>query len=258
MKNKMHKQMAVCGMAAVKALAKEHPEQIRRFYYSEDNIHQFGNLCKYLAQNKIPYNKVQEQDLEKLCGSVHHQGAVAMIDEVKPQPLTIPIVDGWVERKESAILLDRIGNANNLGAIIRSAAFFGIRNIVIPIGEVQSAVTTSTYRVAQGGMEYVNVYSVRSAVRLLQDLQGRMARIGTDVKSKNSVRNIKKICNEKPVVVVLGNEEYGISKLIQENCDDSVVIPGSSFGTKKEQKMESLNVAQAAAVLFYEMANLWS
>lgn len=256
MKNKINKQLAVCGMAAVKALAKEHPEKIRKLYYTEDNIYQFGSLCKYLAQNKIPYNKVEPLDLEKLCGSVHHQGAVAMIDEEKPEALTTSIVDEWIENNESAVLLDRIGNANNLGAIIRSAAFFGIKNIVLPLNESQSAITTSTYRVAQGGMEYVKVYSIRSAVRLLQDLEGRMTRIGTDVRTKTSSRDMKKFANGKPIILVLGNEETGVSNVVLENCDKLVVIPSAAIQNKEEQRIESLNVAQAASVLFYEMANI--
>ena len=242
MKNKINKQLAVCGVAAVKALAKEHPEKIRKFYYTEDNIYQFGSLCKFLAQNKIPYNKVEALDLEKLCGSFLHLQDGRVIE--------------WIENNESAVLLDRIGNANNLGAIIRSAAFFGVKNIVIPINESQSAITTSTYRVAQGGMEYVKVYSIRSAVRLLQDLEGRMIRIGTDVRTKTSSRDMKKFANKKPIILVLGNEETGVSNVVLENCDKLVVIPSAAVQNKEDQRIESLNVAQAASVLFYEMANI--
>ena len=153
MKNKKNNELAVCGFAAVKALGKEHPESIRRFYYSEENSKKFGDLCRFLAQNKVPYNMVESKDLEKLCGSVHHQGVVAMIEEKIPVPLTASITTNWIESGESALLLDRVGNANNLGAIARSAAFFGIKNIILPINESQSLITTSTYRVAQGGME---------------------------------------------------------------------------------------------------------
>lgn len=174
MKNKKNKELAVCGFAAVKALGKVHPENIRRFYYSEENSKKFGELCRFLAQNKVPYNMVENKDLERLCGSVHHQGAVAMIDEKLPEPLTASTVAGWIELGESVLLLDRVGNANNLGAIARSAAFFGIKNIILPINDAQSSITTSTYRIAQGGMEYVKMYSVRSVIRLLQDLQGKM------------------------------------------------------------------------------------
>ena len=150
------------------------------------------------------------EDLEKLCGSVHHQGVVAMIESPQIEQIDSDIVDSWVKNKENAVLLDRIGNANNFGAIVRSAAFFGIKNIIIPLDESQSSITTSSYRVAEGGMEYVQIYSVRSIARLLDVLKGKMVCIGTDLKAKKSSADIKSICNGKPAIVVLGNEEKGI------------------------------------------------
>ena len=262
MKNKKNNELAICGLAAVRALSKEHPEKIQRFYFSSSKASQFGDLCKYLAQNKIPYNKVELEDLEKLCGSIHHQGVVAMIEEEILPPLTNSIVMGWIANNESAILLDRVGNANNLGAIVRSAAFFGIKNIILPLNEAQSSITTSSYRVAQGGMEYVNIYSIRSVVRLLQDMEGKMIRIGTDVRAHTTVWDMKKICTKKSVLVVLGNEEYGISSVIKDNCDYLVLIP-SAYMIDKEYggdidnaPVESLNVAQAASVILYELSKV--
>lgn len=262
MKNKKNNELAVCGFAAVKALGKEHPESIRRFYYSEENSKKFGDLCRFLAQNKIPYNMVESKDLEKLCGSVHHQGVVAMIEEKPPLPLTASIAASWIESGESALLLDRVGNANNLGAIARSAAFFGIKNIILPINESQSLITTSTYRVAQGGMEYVNMYSIRSVVRLLQDMEGKMFRIGTDVRASTPLSQVNKGRKNKPALVVLGNEEHGISQVVKDNCDCLVVIP-SAFSMNQAQgkgasnpdswPVESLNVAQASAIILYEI-----
>ena len=233
-----------------------------RFYYSEENSKKFGDLCRFLAQNKVPYNMVESKDLEKLCGSVHHQGVVVMIEEKPPVPLTASITTSWIESGESALLLDRVGNANNLGAIARSAAFFGIKNIILPINESQSLITTSTYRVAQGGMEYVNMYSIRSVVRLLQDMKDKMYRIGTDVRATTPLSKVNKGRNNKPVLVVLGNEEHGISQVVKDNCDCLVVIP-SAFSMSQEKgkgasnpdswPVESLNVAQASAIILYEI-----
>lgn len=259
MKNKQNLELAVCGIAAVKALAKEHPEQIRRLYFTGERAGIFGDLCKRMAQQKSPYNLVQQEDLEKLSGTVHHQGVVAMIDSVEPSPLTPSITATWIENNESALLLDRIGNANNLGAIIRSAAFFGIKNVIISANEAQSAITTSTYRVAQGGMEYVKVYAVRSMARLLQDMQGKMVRIGTDVRGKTSVSEIGSLCGNKGAMIVLGNEEHGISQIVRENCDHLVVIPSAFMAlgkntNKDDAPVESLNVAQAATVILYEVS----
>ena len=169
------------------------------------------------------------------------------------------ITDNWLHNKESAILLDRVGNANNLGAIVRSAAFFGFKNIVIPRDEAQSSITTSSYRVAQGGMEYVNVYSIQSIEKLLASMKGKMLRFGTDVRGKTPVSSIPELCSQKSkaALIVLGNEEHGISRIVRENCDELVTIPFCADSSEAQvQPIESLNVAQAAAIIFYECRNL--
>lgn len=260
MKNKQNKQLAVCGIEAVKSLERSHPEAIRKLYFNEERAPHFGGLCKKLAKQKTPYNKVENEELEKLCGSVHHQGVVAMIDAPEIPRLSKEDTQNWIDNKESVILLDRVGNANNLGAIVRSAAFFGIQNIVIPLDEAQTSITTSSYRVAQGGMEFVNVYAISSISFLLKDLKGKMIRIGTDVRADITLNDLSKAAADMPVILVLGNEEHGISKEVKENCDYLMKIQGKSIGKDSEGKdipqIESLNVAQAATLCMYEMTRL--
>lgn len=257
MKNTKRNELAVCGFATVKKLEKNHPEKIRRLYFTEEVAPKFGGLCRKLAKNHGIYNQKPAGDLEKLSGTVHHQGVVAMIEAPEIQPLDSDITDLWVENHENAVLLDRIGNANNFGAIVRSAAFFGIKNIVIPLDEAQSSITTSSYRVAEGGMEYVNIYSVRSTGRLLEALDGKMIRVGTSLEAKKNVGDLlemQKSMGDRPFLVVLGNEEQGISDIVKKNCDELVIIPwaGMSEGVE-ESCIDSLNVAQASSIIFYEM-----
>ncbi len=255
MKNKQRNELAVCGFAAVKKLEKTHPEKIVRLYFTEEVAPRFGGLCKKLAQNHGIYNKVEGADLERLCGSVHHQGVVAMIETPEITPIDSDITEKWIEEKQNAVLLDRIGNANNFGAIVRSAAFFGIKNIVIPTDEAQSSITTSSYRVAEGGMEFVNIYSVRSSVRLIEAVKGKMNVIGTSLDAKKPVSALRKIRTDgKPMLVVLGNEENGISDIIKKNCDELIIIPFAGMNEgKKSPIIDSLNVAQASSIIFYEM-----
>ena len=254
MKNKQRNELAVCGFATVKKLEKNHPEKIRRLYFTEEVAPKFGGLCKALAKNHGIYNQVPPADLEKLSGSVHHQGVVAMIESPEITQLDSEITSSWIENKENAVLLDRIGNANNFGAIVRSAAFFGIKNIIIPMDEAQSTITTSSYRVAEGGMEYVNIYSVRSSVRLLEALKGKMLRVGTSLEAKKSVADLSSLCSKKPVLIILGNEEEGISEEVKSNCDELIIIPFAGMNQgKKSAVIDSLNVAQASSIIFYEM-----
>lgn len=256
MKNTKRNELAVCGFATVKKLEKNHPEKICRLYFTEEVAPKFGGLCKKLAKNHGIYNQKPAGDLEKLSGTVHHQGVVAMIEAPEIQPLDSDITDSWAENGENAVLLDRIGNANNFGAIVRSAAFFGVKNIVIPLDEAQSSITTSSYRVAEGGMEYVNIYSVRSSARLLEAMEGKMIRVGTSLEAKKDVGELAKLDAEgkKPLLVVLGNEEHGISDVVKKNCDELVIIPWAGMADgKAESDVDSLNVAQAASIIFYEM-----
>jgi RNA methyltransferase, TrmH family len=254
MKNTQNDELAVCGLSAVKKLEKNHGDLISRLYFTKETAPFFGGLCKKIAKNHGIYNMVEAEDLEKLCGSVHHQGVVAMIHAPEIAPLDSDVTDSWIKNGENALILDRIGNANNLGAIVRSAAFFGMKNIVISNDETQSPITTSSYRVAEGGMEYVTIYSVNSIPRLMEAVQGKMVRIGTDLTAKKTVSQLKSICTGKPALIVLGNEENGISGEVRSKCDELVIIPfaGMEKGAAEPQ-VESLNVAQAASIILYEL-----
>lgn len=255
MKNTKRNELAVCGFATVKKLEKNHPEKIKRLYFTEEVAPKFGGICKKLAKNHGIYNQKPANELEKLCGSIHHQGVVAMIETPEIQQLDSSITDSWIKNGENAIFLDRIGNANNFGAIVRSAAFFGIKNIVIPLDEAQSSITTSSYRVAEGGMEYVNIYYVRSTFDFLDAIKDKMIRIGTSLEAKKTVSELKEISSKgKPILIILGNEENGISKIVKENCDELIIIPwGNMKKGKPESNVDSLNVAQASSIIFYEM-----
>jgi len=165
MKNTKRNELAVCGFAAVKKLEKNHPEKITRLYFTEEKAPMFGGLCKKLAKQHGIYNMKPASDLEKLSGTVHHQGVVAMIEAPEIQELDSDITDSWVENCENAVLLDRIGNANNFGAIVRSAAFFGIKNIIIPWAGMEKGkeCCIDSLNVAQASS--IIFYEVMKAVR---------------------------------------------------------------------------------------------
>ncbi|HOT61770.1 MAG TPA: RNA methyltransferase [Treponemataceae bacterium] len=251
MKNKQRRELAVCGFEAVKALAERHPDAIQRLFFTQARSRAFGPVCKALAASRRLYRLVEsESELEKLCQSVHHQGVVAMIAEPEIPRVDRTILDAWRVARERVLVLDRVGNANNLGAIVRSAAFFGISKIVIGEDDEQAEITTSSYRVAQGGMELVEVFRAPSARWLVEEAAGKMTRIGADHRARNRLQDLSSLVDpETGILVVLGNEESGLSSAVQATCDHLVRIPGTG-------ELESLNVAQAATLFLYELAGL--
>lgn len=265
MKNKQKNELAVCGIEAVKSLAKYNPEKITRLYFTVEKAPLFSDLCKKLAQNRIPYNVVEHKnELEKLAGSVHHQGVVAMITAPQAQFVTKNVVEQWVNQKETILVLDMIGNANNFGAIIRSAAFFGFSHIIISEKEAQAGISTATYRTAQGGMEFVTVYTVKSLPLFLHDVKGKLLVVGTDSRGTKTIREFSTFTSKSKQgsILIFGNEEEGLSPTIKKLCDVLVSIPRAHDTTQNHAPqvkktpffMDSLNVAQAASIILYEMS----
>ena len=103
-------------------------------------------------------------------------------------------------------------------------------------------------------MEFVNIFSTSSSIKLLKDVEGKMVRIGTDLSARKTVSAIHGLCKSKSALIILGNEERGISEKVRENCDELVIIPFFLMFEGKSSQVESLNVAQAASIILYELS----
>lgn len=246
MKNKQFNELAVCGLEAVLALGEKNPHKIRRLYFTKERAKILGPICREIAANHGIYNMVEKpEELQKLSGTPHHQGVVAMIRQEEFPQVDREYIKDIRNSPRLILVLDRIGNSNNLGAIIRSAAFFGIKDIVISNEEGQSPVSTSTYRIAKGGMEYVSVRTVFSIPWFLEQAGKNIPVIGTDLRGKDTPFEMKNIVSKfNGGILVLGNEENGISRDVRSTCSMLVKIRGKT-------DLESLNVAQAASILMY-------
>lgn len=251
MRNKLTRELAVCGFNAVSALADVHPEQIRRLFLRQDRLQHFTRVCKYLAEQKKPYKICEDDELERLCKSPRHQGVVAMIQEPEVPRITPEELDQWSRQKETGLILDSVGNDNNLGAIIRSAAFFGTPWIVLSERDQEARLSTSAYRVAEGGMEYVRIRKVHTIEAFVSEAEKRLLVLGAHHRARLRLHDLPTLA-EPPYqgfAVVVGNEETGLSPKVEQACTYLVSIPGSG-------QIESLNVAQAAALFLYELSAL--
>lgn len=250
MKNKQTNELAVCGMKAVKELAAIHPEKISRLFFAQDRAPEFGKVCAALAKDHKLYRTVDDEDLEKLCKSNHHQGVVAMIEEPVIAPVSMALLEDWQATKKAFIVLDRVGNSNNLGAITRCAAFFGIDTIVLSGHEDQAEMSTSAYRVAEGGMEYMTFYRADNLALFMRSAKKYVVFAGADHRGKTVVGDlVKTVDRDRAYAVVLGNEEEGLDSEVRKACEVLIRIAGSG-------SIESLNVSQAGTLFISELAKI--
>jgi len=243
-------ELAVCGMNAVLAVGEHHPMAINRLFLREDRLNSFTGICKQLAERKRPYKLCEDEELERICKSVHHQGVVAMIEEPEIEPLTHEDLDLWVAEGKTGVLLHSVGNDHNLGAIARAAAFFDAYYIVLNEKDTEARLTTSAYRIAEGGFEHLTVRKVTNSAAFLKDASKKLLTIGTDTRARQRIGDLNGILkNRQGVVLVLGNEETGLPKEVKDKCSCLLRIPGTG-------NIDSLNVSQAATLFLNAIYNI--
>lgn len=240
------KELNVCGWQAVSTLFARHPGEVRRLFFDPPTGRRAGELCQILARERKVYRQVEPTELEKVAGTVHHGGIVAVIGERPLKKVTVETMSGWARAKAPLLLLDRVSNANNVGAIVRTAAFFGVNAIVVPDHPAQALAGEAAYRVAEGGMEFVDFYRVPALPEFCAELKRHYFLIGTSLAGNQlSPAAVKARGLPRPPAIILGNEEKGIAPGLAAQCDRLVKIPGAAT-------VESLNVSAAAAVLCWE------
>jgi TrmH RNA methyltransferase len=256
MRNKLTEELAICGMNAALAVAEFHPMTINRLFLRKERLAAFTGICKELAQRKRPYKICEDEELERVCKSVHHQGVVMMIMAPEILPLSGEDLDLWVNERKTGVVLHSVGNDHNLGAIARAAAFFDAAFIVLNEKDTEARLTTSAYRVAEGGMEHLSIRSISNTAAFLKDASKCLLTIGADTRARRRigdlsgiVRNAKDNSSKPGVALVLGNEEEGLPKSVKDECSCLLRVPGTGI-------IDSLNVSQAASLFLHAIFEL--
>lgn len=207
-----------------------------------------GSVVAIIAkakQKNIPVKDVDSKKLDFLAKGVNHQGIVAQC-AVKEYSTLGDIFDLAEERGESPfiIVLDKIEDPHNLGAIIRTAECAGAHGVIIP--ERRSAGLSYTVeKTSAGALEYMPVVRVKNISAVLQKLKDKGIWVyGADMDGEH----YKKVNFDGAVALVIGNEGKGISPLVAKDCDVIVSLP-------MKGKINSLNASVAAGILMYEIAD---
>jgi 23S rRNA (guanosine2251-2'-O)-methyltransferase len=202
-----------------------------------------------LAAGKgIPVVEAGRAELDRLTGGAIHQGVVL---RVRPYSYAHP--DDLVSRARAAgqqpliIALDSVTDPRNLGAIVRSAAAFGAHGVLVPVRR-SAGVTAGAWKASAGTLARVPVARAPNLVRTLAGYQeAGLFVVGLDAAAQTTIGQLD--LADGPLVLVVGSEGKGLSRLVTDRCDAVARIPihGSA---------ESLNAGVAAGIALYEVARL--
>lgn len=231
------------GINACLAAFAHRRDDLRKLWLTEANIPVCKPVLAWCVQHRIGYRVVAADELERLTASGHHEGVCMAMRQRPPLTLAALLADLPADAAAQLLWLQGIGNPHNLGAIIRSAAHFGVRAVLL--GDA-SALSPAAWRVAEGGAETVSCIAVDDAERTGAALRQAGFQLAATVVRGGG--DLYASVLPSRLVWLLGAERSGLPQQASDRADLRLRIPGTGA-------VESLNVSVAAALLMARWAS---
>jgi 23S rRNA (guanosine2251-2'-O)-methyltransferase len=203
------------------------------------------DILKLAADSGTTLLQVTRTELDRLTGGAVHQGVALHLrafDYVHPEDLLAAALEA--DADALIVALDSITDPRNLGAVVRSAAAFGAQGVLIP--ERRSAgMTAAAWKTSAGAAARIPIARATNLHRSLRSYaDAGFLLVGLDAAGDTSISALPEAAG--PMVLVIGSEGAGLSRLIREACDTLTSIPISGA-------VESLNAGVAAGIALYEI-----
>jgi TrmH RNA methyltransferase len=234
-----NQEMKVYGRHACETLFVKRPQDIIRAYVTQDGLFEFKNLIRYCVDQKLAYHVVDKEELDSISRATHHEGIVMVVKTKK-----IPSVREMLsqEGRSLIIALEEVENPHNLGAIMRTAAHFGVSGIIYE-AKVPVALTGSAFRTSEGGAESVPAIHISTWVEVFDIVKTQGYKcIATSSRDGESLFTIE---FPEKTMLFMGAEAQGLSDRMIKKMHGLVSIPGTG-------EVESLNVSNATAAILTE------
>jgi RNA methyltransferase, TrmH family len=239
--------LRIAGLPSVEALFVRDPGAIQRLIVAPDLAEAAGPLLREANARGIAHRIVPAGALEKIAGTALNGGIVAECAPRPPKQFDLGQAQAWARKWIPLMILDGIGNPHNLGAIARSAAFFGVPHLAISDRPDQAGPSEAAYRVSEGGLVWTDLYRIHRLPDVLRRLRDFYVVIGTALDTGAPLQMAELAKASKPVCLVLGNEERGLAPETLAACEKVAMLPGSG-------RVQSLNVAATAAIFLHALS----
>jgi TrmH RNA methyltransferase len=235
----------VQGQRAGLAVLARRPGEVVRVAFAREVRGEIADAMRGAEARRIRWDEVGEPELHRLADSGHHEGLCVVARPRRWLPAH-DLGEALARTRGTAIALDRVRNPYNVGAILRSAAFFGVDAVLLGAPAPHPGLAPTAVRVAEGGVEHLLLSRTTDLADTLARLRARaVGVVGADARAPASAFGF---AFPRPAVLVVGNEREGLGERVRAQCDALVSIPGASA-------VESLNVAVAAGILLGQMTN---
>ena len=234
----------ISGINAVKENLRKGEGIVELFIAKEKKIERLQEILDIATQKKIPIRFKDRLYLDKISPSSSHQGVIAVLNTYNYLYFN-DLIERAISNKNKGLLIaaDHITDTGNLGSLIRTAEFFGVQGLILP-KDRSASITDAVHKRSAGGSAYLPVTKVVNLARALKQLADEnFWVVGA---AGESSTNIYEFDWNRDLVLVMGNESKGLSRVVRDQCHHLVSIP--QLG-----KLASLNVSVAAGIILSEI-----
>jgi 23S rRNA (guanosine2251-2'-O)-methyltransferase len=202
-------------------------------------------IVRTATDRGVPLLEISRAELDRMTGGVLHQGVGLQVPPFAYEPFEDLLAAASEAANPLLVALDGVTDPRNLGAVVRSAAAFGAQGVFLPERRA-AGMTATAWRTSAGAAARIPVAQVTNLTRALRACQtAGFTVVGLDADGATELYDLDAALS--PMVLVVGSEGRGLSRLVGETCDLRVSIPISST-------VDSLNASVAAAVALAEVA----
>jgi 23S rRNA (guanosine2251-2'-O)-methyltransferase len=234
----------ISGINAVRENLSRDKGVVEVFVARGRKIERLKEILELARRKGIPIRAEDRIYLDKLSSGRPHQGIVGILGTYRYFQLEDLVRISQAEEATGFLLAaDHITDTGNLGSLVRTAVFFGVQGLILPVDR-SASVTDAVHRISAGGSAFLPVARVVNMARTLKQLadQGFWV-VGAAGESATSIYEFDWNRN---LILVLGSEDKGLSRIVRNQCHHLVSIP--SFG-----HLDSLNVSVAGGVILSEI-----
>lgn len=234
----------IYGYHSVIAALKNKNRSKKRLILTENS----AKIFKKKFKGNIPkISIISKKDFERTYYSEeNNQGIVLEALKLPNTSINNIINQAENESRSILIMLDRVNDPQNIGSIIRSAALFGSKAVIVSSDNAPD-MNSTIIKSSSGGAEIVDYIKVTNLVRCIQEIKKKNYWVvGLDSKSS---KTIDKLDIPNKCLLVIGSEHSGLRELTKKNCDYLISIKSKNI---MNLGIDSLNVSNATAIALYE------
>ncbi|MDH4225358.1 MAG: hypothetical protein OEW12_06905 [Deltaproteobacteria bacterium] len=221
------------GQKACWAVYRHRPQDILRIFYRDTRARELAPILKWAAAGRLVYRELDEESMRRVAGTPHHEGVAMAVAPLCYQSL------GSLRPQGVWLALDRVENPYNMGALWRSAAFFGVEAVLAGGLQPGAKANAGAVRASEGGAEALKLIAAPDLAETLKQLTRQGVEVvGLETGSGNPLAGFHPA---GPVVLVVGHELDGLSLPVRAAATRLLEIQGMGG-------VGSLNVSVAAGI----------